>query len=169
MDLTLKADYDVTSLSAGLAFGYDFALAKSLFLTPKIGFTYTRLSTDDVKEKGNAPLRVRVKTPDINSMQVPVEVKMAFPIESRRFELLPEVHARYTHDFGDTDYKAKVYLNDTDTMVKLNSIEMPENLFTLGGSLGFTAGAHELSGRYDYDFGDGLSSHLFNLGYKYLF
>ena len=57
----------------------------------------------------------------------------------------------------------------TDTVFKLDALAMPENLFTLGGSLGFTAGAHELSGRYEYDFGDGLNSHLFNVGYKYLF
>ena len=99
----------------------------------------------------------------------PVEIKFAFPIAARSFEVLPEFHARYTHDFGDTDYKSKVYLDGSDKPVELDNIGMPENLFTLGGSLSFTAGAHEFSGRYDYEFGDGLTSHLFNLGYKYLF
>ena len=84
-------------------------------------------------------------------------------------ELMPELHFRYTHDFGDTDYESKAYVNGTDTLFKLDNIGMPENWFTLGGSLGFTTGPHELSGRYEYDFGDGLSSHLFNVGYKYLF
>lgn len=165
----LKADYDTDALSAGFAFGYDIALAKSFYITPKIGFNYSRLTTDEIKEEGIAPLIMKIKNPDINSLQLPVEIRLAFPISARRFELLPEFHFRYTHDFGDTDYTSKAYINGTDTEFKLDSIAMPENLFTLGGSLGFTAGAHELSGRYEYDFGNGLNSHLFNLGYKYLF
>lgn len=165
----LKADYDTDALSAGFALGYDIALAKSFYITPKIGFNYSRLTTDEIKEEGNAPLVMKVKNPDINSLQLPVEIRLAFPISARRFELLPEFHFRYTHDFGDTDYKSKAYINGTDTVFKLDALAMPENLFTLGGSLGFTAGAHELSGRYEYDFGDGLNSHLFNVGYKYLF
>ena len=165
----LKANYDTTSLGAGIAFGYDLALAKSLYLTPKVGFNYARISSDDVKEKGTAPLVAKVKNPNINSMQLPVELRVAFPVMAQRFELLPELHVRYTHDFGDTEYRSKAYMNGTDTYVKLDNVGMPENWFTVGGSIGYTTGAHELSGRYDYDFGDGLTSHLFNLGYKYLF
>ena len=168
-DAQLKADYDVTSLGAGAALGYDIALAQSFYITPKVGVNYTQLSSDDVEEKGTAPMVVRVETPKINSIQVPAEVKFSFPIDARSFELLPELHARYTHDFGDTDYQSKVYINGSNTMLKLDNVGMPENLFTLGGSLSFTAGPHEFSGRYDYEFGDGLTSHLFNLGYKYLF
>ena len=165
----LKANYDTTSLGAGIAFGYDLALAKSLYLTPKVGFNYARLSSDDIKEKGTAPLVAKVKNPNVNSMQLPIELRVAFPVMAQRFELLPELHVRYTHDFGDTEYRSKAYMNGSDTYIKLDNVGMPENWFTLGGSIGYTTGSHELSGRYDYDFGDGLTSHLFNLGYKYLF
>ncbi|MBQ7412796.1 MAG: autotransporter outer membrane beta-barrel domain-containing protein [Alphaproteobacteria bacterium] len=165
----LKADYDTDSMGAGFAVGYDISFAGRLFLTPKIGFNYARLSSDDVNEKGIAPIIMRVKNPDINSLQLPVEVRMAFPIATRSFELMPEMHFRYTHDFGDTDYQSKAYIQGTDVVLKLDNVGLPENLFTLGGSLAYTMGAHELSGRYDFEFGDGLSSHLFNVGYKYLF
>lgn len=165
----LKADYDINAVSAGLAFGYDVEVAKSFYITPKVGFNWTRLSSDEIKEEGEAPLVMRVENPNINSLQLPVEIRLAFPVATRRFELLPELHFRYTHDFGDTDYESKAFVSGTDSFFKLDNIGMPENLFTLGGSLGLTAGPHELSGRYEYDFGDGLDSHLFNVGYKYLF
>ena len=165
----LKADYDTNSIGAGIAFGYDFALAQSLYLTPKIGFNYARLSADDVKEKGNAPLVMRVKNPNVNSFQLPVELRVAFPVAAKRFELLPELHVRYTHDFGDTDYQAKAYPNGSEEAIELDNAGMPENLFTVGGGISYISGAHELSGYYDYDFGDGLTSHIFNVGYKFLF
>ena len=165
----VKADYDTAALGAGMALGYDIAVAPWMYVTPKVGVNWTHLTTDEVKEKGTAPILMAVKNPDVDSWQVPLEVRLAFPIYARRFELLPELHVRYTHDFGDTEYKAKARIQGTDTVIRLKSIALPENMFTLGGSLGFTAGAHEFSGRYDFETGDGLTSHLFNLGYKYLF
>ena len=161
----LKSSYDTTSLGAGIAFGYDFALAQSLYLTPKIGFNYARLSSDEMKEKGNAPLLLRVKNPNVDSMQLPVELRVAFPVSAKRFELLPELHVRYTHDFGDTEYHAKAYPNGSKDAIELDNVGSPENLFTAGGGLSYISGAHELSGYYDYDFGDGLTSHIFNVGY----
>ncbi|MDY6407485.1 MAG: autotransporter outer membrane beta-barrel domain-containing protein [Pseudomonadota bacterium] len=165
----LKANYDTDSLGAGIAFGYDFALAKSLYLTPKIGFNYTHLSSDEIKEKGDAPLVMKVKNPNVDSLQLPVELRVAFPVVAKRFELLPELHVRYTHDFGDTEYEAKVYPNGESEAIKLDNVGVPENLFTVGGGMSYISGAHELSGYYDYDFGDGLTSHIFNVGYKFLF
>ncbi len=165
----VKADYDTAALGAGMALGYDIAVAPWMYVTPKVGVNWTHLTTDEVKEKGTAPILMAVKNPDVDSWQIPLEVRLAFPIYARRFELLPELHVRYTHDFGDTEYKAKARIQGTDTVIRLKSIALPENIFTLGGSLGFTAGAHEFSGRYDFETGDGLTSHLFNLGYKYLF
>jgi len=166
---TLKANYDTNSLGAGVAFGYDFGLAQSLYLTPKIGFNFAHLTSDEVKEKGNAPLVMRVKNPDVNSIQLPVELRVAFPVAAKRFELLPELHVRYTHDFGDTEYHAKAYPNGSEKAIELDNVGSPENLFTVGGGMSYISGAHELSGYYDYDFGDGFTSHIFNVGYKFLF
>ncbi len=165
----LKADYDIKSIGAGLSMGYDISLGGKAFLTPKVGFNWTRISSDKIEEEGTAPIVMDIENPDIDSMQIPVEVRLAFPVQTATFELMPEMHFRYTHDFGDTDYRTEAKIRNTDLTVKFDNIGMPENLFTLGGSLGFTSGAHEFSGRYDYEFGDDFVSHLFNVGYKYLF
>ena len=75
----LKADYDTTSLGAGIAFGYDFALAQSLYLTPKIGFNYAKLSSDEVKEKGNGPIRMRVEKSGCEFNAVAGRITDGFP------------------------------------------------------------------------------------------
>ncbi len=166
---TVKADYDVTALSAGAAVGYQFEVTPNLTITPRVGLDYTRVTADDIREQGNTPALLELSPEDFTSLKTPLELKAAMRFGDSYNQLLPEVHARWTHEFGDTAPEAKATFVNYQVPFGVSGLETDSDSFVLGGSLAWLTGASELSLKYDYEFSSGLTGHTFNAGYKYSF
>lgn len=164
-----KADFDVTSYSVGADMGYDMPLTQNIIITPKIGVDYTKIEADEIIEKGKGTALLRVKSDDMTSIQMPVEIKAAFNYGNGFHKFKPEVHARWTHEFGDTAVTGRGLFVNYNTPFAVSGINTDKDVFTLGGSLLWLYNVSELELRYDYDFSSTSTGHTVNVGYKYLF
>lgn len=164
-----KADFDVTSYSVGADMGYDMPLTRNIIITPKIGVDYTKIEADEIVEKGKGLSLLRVKSDDMTSIQMPVEIKAAFNYGNGFYKFKPEVHARWTHEFGDTAASGRGLFVNYNTPFAVTGVNVDKDVFTLGGSLLWLYNVSELELRYDYDFSSSSTGHAVNVGYKYLF
>ncbi len=166
---TMKADYDVTTTAIGLSVGYDIPVGSNVTLTPRVGIDYTKVSADDIEETGDSPLLIQMTPEDFVSIKTPVELKMLMKFGDSYNYIMPEFHARWAHEFGDTAPQAQALFTNYQVPFGVSGLEVDSDSFTLGGSLSWLTGASELSLRYDYDFSSSLSGHTLNAGYKYIF
>ena len=164
-----KADYDITAYSVGADMGYDMPLTRNIIITPKVGIDYTKIKTDDIEEKGTGVALLKVKADDFTSIQMPVEIKAAFNYGTELYKFKPEVHARWTHEFGDTAASGRGLFVNYNQPFAVNGLNVDKDVFTLGGSLLWLYNVSELELRYDYDFSSSSTGHTVNVGYKYLF
>ncbi len=164
-----KADFNTTAYSVGADMGYDMPLARNIIITPKIGVDYTKIEMDEIEEKGNGLALLKVKTDEMTSIQMPVEIKAAFHYGNAYHKFKPEVHARWTHEFGDIAPEAKSLFVKYNQPFAVSGLNVDRDTFTLGGSLLWLYNVSELEVGYDYDFSSSSSGHTLNIGYKYLF
>ncbi len=164
-----KADFNTTTYSVGADMGYDMPLARNIIITPKIGIDYTKIEMDEIEEKGNGLALLKVKTDEMTSIQMPVEIKAAFHYGNAYHKFKPEVHARWTHEFGDTAPKGQSLFVNYNQPFAVSGLNIDRDTFTLGGSLLWLYNVSELEVGYDYDFSSSSSGHTLNVGYKYLF
>ena len=164
-----KADFDLTAYSVGADMGYDMPLTRNIIITPKIGVDYTRVKADEITEKGTGTALLKVKADDMTSIQMPVEIKAAFNYGNELYKFKPEVHARWTHEFGDTESSGEGLFVNYNQPFAVKGLSVDKDVFTLGGSLLWLYGVSELELRYDYDFSSSSTGHTLNVGYKYLF
>ena len=149
--------------------GYDMQLTQNIIITPKIGVDYTKIEADEIIEKGKGTALLRVKSDDMTSIQMPVEIKAAFNYGNGFHKFKPEVHERWTHEFGDTAVTGRGLFVNYNTPFAVSGINTDKDVFTLGGSLLWLYNVSELELRYDYDFSSTSTGHTVNVGYKYLF
>ncbi len=166
---TLKADYDVTTTAVGVSIGYDIPLMNNVTITPRVGLDYTKLSSDEIEEKGDSPVLIHMSPEDFTSIKTPLELKAAMKVGDSYMHFMPEAHIRWTHEFGDTAPEGKATFTNYQVPFGVSGLEVDSDTFTLGGSLSWLTGASELSLKYDYEFSSSLSGHTLNAGYKYIF
>ena len=164
-----KADFDITAYSIGADMGYDMPINRHIIITPKVGIDYTKISTDDITEVGTGHGRVNVTVDDFTSIQTPVEVRAAFNYGSGLNRFKPEVHARWTHEFGDTATSGKGLFVNYNQPFGVEGLNADKDTFTLGGSLLWLYNVSEVELKYDYDFSSSSSGHTVNASYKYMF
>ncbi len=166
---TAKADFDITTYSVGADMGYDVVISRNLTITPKIGIDYTSVQMDDVIEKGIGSSLLHVKADDLQSIQTPVEIRAAFDFGNAANRFKPEVHVRWTHEFGDTATQGDAQFVNYATPFTVEGLNVDTDTFTVGGSLLWLYNSSELQLKYDYDFSSTATGHYLNVGYKYLF
>lgn len=166
---TSKADFDITTYSAGADVGYDIVISRNLTITPKIGIDYTSIQSDDIVEKGNGVSLMKISQGDLTSIQTPLEVKASFNYGNETMRFKPEVHARWAHEFGDTASSGKGLFVQYAQPFNVEGLNVDKDNFTVGGSLLWLYSASEFQVKYDYDFSSSSTGHAINLGYKYLF
>lgn len=164
-----KADYNITGYSVGADMGYDMPLTRNVIITPKVGIDYTKLEMDEIAEKGTSHSLLKVTADEFTSIQTPIEVRAAFNYSAGLNKFKPEVHARWTHEFGDTAAKGKSLFVNYNQPFTATGLNADKDVFTLGGSLLWLYNVSELELRYDYDFSESSTGHTVNVGYKYLF
>lgn len=164
-----KADFDMTAYSVGADMGYDMPLTRNIIITPKVGIDYSKIEADEITEKGTGVALLKVKADDLTSIQMPVEIKAAFNYGNEFHKFKPEVHARWTHEFGDTESSGQGLFVNHNQPFAVKGLSVDKDVFTLGGSLLWLYNVSELELRYDYDFSSSSTGHTVNVGYKYLF
>ena len=135
----------------------------------KVGIDYTTVSMDEIEEKGTGLARVKVTPDDMTSIQTPVEVRATFNLGAGNHRFKPELHARWTHEFGDTAGSGKGLFVKQNQPFGVKGLNADEDTFTLGGSLLWLYNVSELEVKYDYDFSSSSTGHSVNASYKYLF
>ena len=164
-----NADFNMTAYSVGGEYGVDLPLSRSVIITPKVGIDYTTVSMDEIEEKGTGLARVKVTPDDMTSIQTPVEVRATFNLGAGNHRFKPELHARWTHEFGDTAGSGKGLFVKQNQPFGVKGLNADEDTFTLGGSLLWLYNVSELEVKYDYDFSSSSTGHSVNASYKYLF
>ena len=164
-----KAGFDLTAVTLGADVGYEILVAPNFIVTPKIGLDYTSVKMDDVVENGGGRAKVLLKGADLTSIQMPVEIKAALDLGSHNYRFRPEVHARWTHEFGDTAAKSTATFVRYAAPFAVEGLNVDKDVFTVGGSLLWIYGLSEFELKYDYDFSSTSTGHSINMGYKYLF
>lgn len=164
-----KADYDTTTYSGGLSYGYNFEIGKHVVLIPEIGVNYAYIDTDNFKEKGSSAA-LNVKNKSFQSIQTPVELTAVFNFGNEDVLFSPELKARWAHEFGDVEASTKGSFLNYAPSFTVNGLEADRDNFTLGAGATLTFdGQSQLYFKYDYDFSSSLTGHTFNLGYSYAF
>jgi len=153
----LKADTDGTELGGSIELGYDYALNKTLYLTPSVGVFYTQVDYDDITD--SAGKTAKYDTLRQTELEAGVKMTKAFTMDEGYANVYIKPSVVQTLTDGD---EVKVTgLNKVDTIDDrtLGRVE-------LGGRYGFT---DQLSayGWANYTFGDDYEASSFGLGVNY--
>ncbi len=107
-----KADFDGDTYSAYIEGGVLAFRVGGWRIEPMAAFDYTRVEHDSFREKGSGALDLAVDDESLDSYvsSAGVRVRGSFEFEQGAF-LLPELWARWDHEFGDTDRRIDARLS----------------------------------------------------------
>ncbi|HTE43180.1 MAG TPA: autotransporter outer membrane beta-barrel domain-containing protein [Steroidobacteraceae bacterium] len=100
VNLVAKGETDASTLSGGLAVGYDFALG-AFTIAPSIGYYYVDASIDEFREHGAAGLDLSFYDQDYKSSTANAGLRMSYAWKTSWGVVLPHFRGTFVKEFED--------------------------------------------------------------------
>jgi outer membrane autotransporter protein len=173
-DLSRKATarFDAYSCGAHFAGGLNVVDFGGVVVQPTARFDYTHLYRESFTEKGADSLDLAVGTEKLDSIVAQLGARLFGQLEiGDGFWLMPELRARWMHEFGDTEREINAGLAGalTGGTWRVSSVSWPRDAAVLGVGWTITAPKYfQLYLDYDATLGSGVFENGMGLGLRFV-
>jgi len=99
VDSTAKSEYNGEDYTAYVNGGYNFSAPLKSTITPIVSLQYTRVNMDSYTENGASDIDLHAKPQGYDFLESGLGVKVERDFSVRNWQLVPEIHAEWLHDF----------------------------------------------------------------------
>ncbi|MGV8057868.1 MAG: autotransporter domain-containing protein [Smithellaceae bacterium] len=169
IDRTAKSIYDGNQYSGYLEGGYNFH-RQGFKITPLASLQYLRIQLNDYCESGAGALNLSTDIQRYNVLQSGLGAKIAYPIQGKNVQIIPELHARWLYDFiGDPQQTTSQFTGGGATFAA-KGLEPPQSSYNFGAKLNIlTEYGVTLSLDYDLEIKHDFHSHNGYINVRYEF
>ena len=149
-----EASFDSLDYGVGVEVGLNLLRVGLVVVQPLASFDWTRVDRDSFNERANGalvPLALSVEDESIDSLRssLGLRAQLRYPID-KNSEIVPELRARWYHEFGDEERVVRARLRGTPDTFQVKGAETGSDLFVAG--IGWSVGLDDaLRIHADYD------------------
>ena len=131
IDRIPASDYGGQQYSAYFEGGRNFNL-KKFMITPLASIQYMRLNIDGYTEKNAGAANLKVDSQGSNLLQSGLGAKIAYPIETKNFSIIPDFHFKWLYSFINDNQQASSTFTGGGASFTTGGFNSPTSSFNLG-------------------------------------
>ena len=120
--------------SAIINAGKHFGLNETV-ITPLVGLKATRLYVESYQESGAGDVNLRVDSQTYDFLQSTVGLKAERIIQTAKGSFVPEVHAKWLHDFNSTTMEQNALFTGGGDKFSIQGIKQDRDMYNVGAGL----------------------------------
>ena len=132
----LQSEFDSEQQAVSFAYSSSFEGADNLSISPFLGVTYAKLSTDDYIERGGGDLNLSVVTDDESQLLGGLGVTFSWALFGKRWLLSPSISAAVEHDFKSDSTTTFSHFRDTPIRFTTQGYDIERTRWRFGAGIG---------------------------------
>ena len=136
---------------ARIGAGMPIEMASNSFLTPHVGFQYTRVDSESFTETGAGAMNLTVNTEDLDVALGIVGARFHFNAPTETGTVTPEIRASLLYDFAGDEAQSSSTFTGGGAAFTTTGIDVAELGGSFGAGLSYTTDNGRITFGADYD------------------